>query len=69
MQTRPAKTRRLRLTNSRFLCTSKLIAFASFSSETGQLKFCLGIQYEDEDNFFTPKQRLFHVIYIFFSQM
>ena len=56
------------LNKTHFICASKLIAFATFSSRADQLKFCPGIQHDDECNLFTLTQRLFHVltyVYIF----
>ena len=54
--------RSLRLTKTHFICASKLIVFATFSSRTDQLNFCTGIQHDDERNLFTLTQRLFHVL-------
>ena len=64
--------RSLLLTKTHFICASKLIAFATFSSRTDQLKFCPGIQLDDECNLFTLMQRLFHVLtymYIFLPNL
>ena len=46
----------------------KIDCFVTFSSRTDQLKFCPGIQHDDECNLFTLTQRLFH-IFLIFSQI
>ena len=67
MRARLARKPNLLLSKSHFTYILKLIAFASFLSRIGQLKFCLRIQLNDERNLFKPKQRLYHIIWVYFS--